>query len=112
MLRHTHALAELSDVAAMVEDIEQELGLPAAWDASAERADRSWSRRTAIERTDPTSETVRLVEQEIDAARSIRRSPFTETGAAVQILLCVGRERIGVPLGGSTIEPTAGSRWT
>ena len=73
-------LLSYRNVAAMVEDIEQELGLPAAWDASAERADRSWSRRTAIERTDPTSETVRLVEQEIDAARSIRRSPFIEPG--------------------------------
>ncbi|HEY8384212.1 MAG TPA: hypothetical protein VIL09_18885 [Microvirga sp.] len=74
------SLLSYRDVVAMVEDVEAELGAPAAWDVLAERPDRSWSRRASGTRANTPSEIIRLVEEEARAAFSIRRDPFTELG--------------------------------
>ncbi|KRP89230.1 hypothetical protein AOQ73_26790 [Bradyrhizobium pachyrhizi] len=82
------------DVIAIVEDIEAELGVPAAWDVITERPDRSWSRRNEAGQTIAPSELVELVEEELRAAHSIRRDPFTELGP---------RSRRDIPLGENAI---------
>jgi hypothetical protein len=83
------SLLSYRDVVAMVEDIEAELGFAAAWDMLAERPDRSWSRYVGGLRASMPSEIIRLVEEELRAALSIRRDPFTELGP---------RSRLDAPL--------------
>lgn len=68
------------DVMAMVEDIETELGVPAAWDIVTERPERSWSRRGGFGQALTPTELVAFVEDELQAALSIRREPFRELG--------------------------------
>lgn len=74
------ALLSYRDVLAMVEDIESEFGFSAAWDLIADRPDRSWSRRTSGARTMTSRELVRVIVEELAAAQSIRREPFSELG--------------------------------
>ncbi|MUT24271.1 hypothetical protein GNX14_24205 [Mesorhizobium japonicum] len=74
------ALLSYRDVVTMVEDVEAELGLAAAWDILADRPDRSWSRPLDRSRSLTPSETLNLIEEEVRAASSIRRDPFTELG--------------------------------
>lgn len=68
------------DVIIVAEDIESELGVAAAWDVMSERPDRSWSRRKDGGRPVMSSELIDLVDEELRAASSIRRDPFTELG--------------------------------
>ncbi|OKO72136.1 hypothetical protein AC628_26895 [Bradyrhizobium sp. NAS96.2] len=82
------------DVIAMVEDIELELGITAAWDMVTERPERTWSRRAEGGQTIAPSELVGLVIEELPAALSIRRDPFAELGP---------HARRGVPLAENAI---------
>jgi hypothetical protein len=88
------SLLTLRDVLAMVEDIEAELEFAAAWDMIADRPERSWSRRTHSGGTIMADELIRLVDEELLAALSIRRDPFTELGP---------QSRRGVPLAENAI---------
>ena len=73
-------LLSYRDVFAMVEDIETELKIAAVWDMSTQRPERSWSRRRDSGTTMTSSELADLVEEELRAAMSVRRDPFTELG--------------------------------
>lgn len=81
-------LLDVSDVLAMLAEIESELGMAQAWDRQAKRSDRAWSRRERGVRTAPEL-LVALVETELRAARDLRRRPFQELGL---------HARRGVPL--------------
>ncbi|MEJ7015883.1 hypothetical protein [Sinorhizobium meliloti] len=74
------AILDFRDAVAMIEDIEAELGVSAAWDLVDERPERSWSRRTNRGRAITPTELIRQVREEVSAARSIRREPFVELG--------------------------------
>jgi len=87
-------LLSYRDVIAMVEDIEAELGVAAAWDVISERPERSWSRRDNYGRSMSPSELVGLVEEELQAALSVRRDPFLELGP---------KSRRGLPLAENAI---------
>jgi hypothetical protein len=67
-------------VLVMLEDIDSELGIAAAWDMIAERPERSWSRRRDCGRTTTPLELVRLVAEELRYAHSVRHDPFRELG--------------------------------
>lgn len=73
-------LLSYRDVIAMIEDIEAELKVSAAWDVITERPERSWSRRDDYGRSMSPSELVGLVDEELQSALSVRRDPFTELG--------------------------------
>lgn len=88
------ALLDFRDVTVMIEDIESELDLPAAWDLVSERPERSWSRRTNRYGSISAPALIRQVEEEIVGARSIRRDPFFELGP---------RSRDGTPLAENAI---------
>lgn len=66
------------EVAVMAEEIEEELGIEAAWDMLSNRRDKSWSRMVGRARTNVPSEMIKFIEEEIQAAHSIRRTPFEE----------------------------------
>ncbi|MDT0506930.1 hypothetical protein [Novosphingobium sp. MMS21-SN21R] len=66
----------------MVEDVEAETGFNVAWDLGAELPDRSWSRPQPQSRSSPLIEALDKVDEEIGAAISIRRDPFTELAPA------------------------------
>ncbi|QOZ24012.1 hypothetical protein [Bradyrhizobium sp. CCBAU 51753] len=87
-------LLSYRDVIAMVEDIESELGVTAAWDMITERPERSWSRRIEGGHAMAPSELVGLIEEELPAALAIRRDPFRELGP---------QSRRGIPLGENAI---------
>jgi hypothetical protein len=74
------SLLSYRDVIAMVEDIEAELGVDAAWDTITERPDRSWSRRSEGGRLATPTKLVGLVDDELRAAFAVRRDPFSELG--------------------------------
>lgn len=74
------ALLSYRDVVSMVGDIEVELGISATWDRSDPRNDRAWSDPTSQGRPETARELVRLAEEELRSARSIRREPFAELG--------------------------------
>lgn len=74
------SLLSYRDVIAMVEDIEAELGVDAAWDTITERPDRSWSRRNEGGRLATPTQLVGLVDEELRAAFAVRRDPFSELG--------------------------------
>jgi hypothetical protein len=74
------AILNFRDAVAMIEDIEAELGVSAAWDRVEERPERSWSYRTNRGRAVTPTELIRQVREEIIAARLIRREPFVELG--------------------------------
>jgi hypothetical protein len=86
-------LLDLADVMSMIEAIETELGLSAAWDLATARPDRAWS-RTGTGRPIVPTQLVRLVEEELLAAKLIRRQPFCELGPA---------SRRGLPLAENAI---------
>lgn len=71
-------LLSFRDVVVMVEEIEEELGIEAAWDMLTGRRDRSWSRTAGGARSNVPAELIKHVEEEIQAARWIRRAPFEE----------------------------------
>lgn len=71
-------LLSVRDVVVMVEEIEEELGIEAAWDMLTGRRDRSWSRTGGGVRSNVPAELIKHVEEELQAARSIRRAPFEE----------------------------------
>lgn len=71
-------LLSFRDVVVMVEEIEEELGIEAAWDLQTNRRDKSWSRTTRGARSHVPTEMIKHVEEEIRAAKSIRRTPFQE----------------------------------
>jgi hypothetical protein len=71
-------LLSFRDVVVMVEEIEEELGIEAAWDMLAGRRDRSWNRTAKGVRSNVPAELIKHVEEELQAARSIRRAPFEE----------------------------------
>lgn len=71
-------LLSFRDVAVMVEEIKEELGIEAAWDMMAGRRDRSWSRTVGGARSNVPAELIKHVEEELQAARWIRRVPFEE----------------------------------
>lgn len=71
-------LLKFRDVAAMVEEIEEELEIQASWDMLARRRDRSWSRSSGGARSNVPTEMIKHVEEELLAAKSIRRVPFEE----------------------------------
>lgn len=87
-------LLSYRDVIAMVEDIEAELGVAAAWDVINERPERSWSRRNDYGRSMSPSELAGLVDEELQAALSVRRDPFFELGP---------QSRRGLPLAENAI---------
>ena len=98
------SLLTIRDVMAMVEDIEAELGFAAAWDMTADRPERSWSRRRHSRGTIMAVELIRLVDEELRAALSIRRDPFTELGP---------QSRRGIPLAENAIvSHWAMRRWS
>jgi hypothetical protein len=74
-------LLSFRDVVVMVEEIEEELGIGAAWDMLAGRRDRSWSRTAEGARSNVPAELIKHVEEELQAARWIRRAPFEELAA-------------------------------
>jgi hypothetical protein len=74
------ALLSYRDVVAMAEDIETELGFAAVWDMVADRIDRTWSQPDKGARSSTPPELMRLVDEEIRGALSIRHDPFTELG--------------------------------
>lgn len=76
------ALLTYRDVITMVEDVEAEIGFAAAWDLVADRPDRSWSRPLSQSRSTTPAEILDKVDEEIGAASSIRRDPFTELAPA------------------------------
>ena len=71
-------LLSFRDVVAMVEEIEEELGIEAAWDMLAGRRDRSWSQTAGGARSNVPAELIKHVEEELQLARWIRRAPFEE----------------------------------
>lgn len=71
-------LLSFRDVVVMVEEIEEELGIEAAWDMLSGRRDRSWSRIAGGVRSNVPAELIKHVEEELEAARAIRRAPFEE----------------------------------
>ncbi len=93
------AILNFRDTVSMIEDIESELGVSAAWDLIDERPERSWSSRTNKGRAIMPPELIRQVREEVTAARSIRREPFIELGPA---------SRRGTPLAENAIV----SHWT
>lgn len=98
------ALLNYRDVIAMVEDIEAELGFAAAWDMIADRPERSWGRGSNSGGMTTPSELIRLVDEELRAARSIRRDPFSELGP---------QSRRGAPLAENAIvSHWAMRRWS
>ena len=72
------ALLTYRDVITMVEDIEAEIGFAVAWDLVADRPERSWSQPLSRSRPYTPAEILDMVDEEIGAASSIRRDPFTE----------------------------------
>jgi hypothetical protein len=76
------ALLTYRDVITMVEDVEAELGMAAAWDLVADQPNRSWSRPLSHSRSSTPDELLDQVEAEIGAAGSIRRDPFNELAPA------------------------------
>lgn len=76
------ALITYRDVITMVEEVEAELGTPAAWDLVADQPNRSWSRPLSQSRSSTPAELLDEVDVEICAAGSIRRNPFTELAPA------------------------------
>lgn len=74
------AILTFRDAVAMIEDIEAELGVSAAWDFVDERPERSWSHRTNRGWAMMPPELIRQVREELIAARLIRRDPFVELG--------------------------------
>ena len=72
------ALFTFRDVITMVEDVETEIGFAAAWDSMTDRPGRSWSRPRSQARLSAPAEILDNVDEEIGAASSIRRDPFTE----------------------------------
>ena len=76
------ALLSYRDVITMVEDVEAELGFAAAWDLVADRPDRSWSQPLSQSRSSTPAEILDKVDEELSAASSIRRDPFTELAPA------------------------------
>jgi hypothetical protein len=88
------ALLTYRDVVIMVEDIEEEIKFAAAWDLLADRSHRSWSRPLPQLRPNILAEILDLVGEEIQAATSIRRYPFTELAPA---------SRLGMPLAENAI---------
>lgn len=76
------ALLTYRDVITMVEDVEAELGMAAAWDLVADQPNRSWSRPLSQSRSSTPAELLDEVDLEIGAAGSIRRNPFTELAPA------------------------------
>lgn len=76
------ALLTYRDVVTMVEDIEAEMGFTAAWDLASDRPSRSWSRSLSQPRSSTPAEILDTVDEEIGAASSIRRAPFTELAPA------------------------------
>lgn len=88
------ALLTYRDVITMVEDIEAEMRFAAAWDLVADRPDRSWSRPLSQSRSYAPAEILDMVDEEIGAASSIRRDPFTELAPA---------SRLGTPLAENAI---------
>lgn len=73
-------LLSYRDVIAMVEDIEKELGVDVGWDIMNERPERSWSRRGDYGSSVSAAELISLVDDELRAALSVRRDPFSELG--------------------------------
>lgn len=71
-------LLSFHDIVVMVEDIQEELGIEAAWDMLTDRRDKSWSEMTTRARSHVPSELIEFVEEEFHAAQSIRRMPFEE----------------------------------
>lgn len=65
-------------VTVMVEEIEEELGIEAAWDMLSGRRDRAWSCAAGGARSNVPAELIRLIEPELQAAQWIRRTPFEE----------------------------------
>lgn len=74
------ALLDLRDVVAMVDDIESELGIVAAWDVDSPKPERSWSRGTDRRGSITALELIREANEELVAAKSLRREPFIELG--------------------------------
>ncbi|MBB3746990.1 hypothetical protein FHX10_006543 [Rhizobium sp. BK591] len=74
------ALLDLRDVIAMVDDIESELGIVAAWDVDSPKPERSWSRGTDRKGSITALEIIREASEELAAAASLRREPFIELG--------------------------------
>ncbi|MDF2384877.1 hypothetical protein JMG10_25620 [Nostoc ellipsosporum NOK] len=79
------ALLSYRDVITMAEDLEEELGFAAVWDMLTGRPDRAWVHSSAEHRPNTPAELVDLVELEIAAASSIRRSPFGELAPASRL---------------------------
>ncbi len=73
-------LLDLRDVIAMVDDIESELGIVAAWDVDSAKPERSWSRGTDRRGSITALELIREATEELVAAKSLRREPFIELG--------------------------------
>jgi hypothetical protein len=73
-------LLSFPDVVAMVEDIEAELGVVAAWDMITERPERSWSRPRNDGRAATAQDLIRLVDEELRCAHAVRHDPFKELG--------------------------------
>ncbi|TWB02452.1 hypothetical protein [Bradyrhizobium stylosanthis] len=73
-------LLSYRDVIAMVEDIEKELSVDVGWDMLNERPERSWSRRSDYGSSVSAAELIGLVDDELRAALSVRRDPFSELG--------------------------------
>ncbi len=73
-------LLDLRDVVAMVEDIESELGIVAAWDVDSPKPERSWSRGTDRRGSITALELIREATEELGAAKYLRREPFIELG--------------------------------
>lgn len=71
-------LLSFRDIVVMAEEIEEELGIEAAWDMLADRCDRSWSRTAGGARSNVPTELIKCVEEELQAAHWIRRAPFEE----------------------------------
>lgn len=78
------ALLSFRDVITMVEDVEEETDFPAAWDLVADQPYRSWSRPLFQSRSSTSVELLDKVDEEISAAASIRRDPFTELAPVSQ----------------------------
>ncbi len=83
------ALLTYRDVIRMVEDVEAEMGVAVAWDLVTDQPDRSWSQPLPQSRPCTPAEILDMLDEEIRAASSIRRDPFTELAPA---------SRLGTPL--------------
>jgi hypothetical protein len=97
------ALLSYGDVIAMAEDVEAELDPAGTWDVLAKLPDRTWSNPRDALRSGMPTELIRLVEEEMRAAASIRRDPFTELAP---------RSRLGVPLAENAIVSQWAARRT